>query len=163
MEVQQPVPGRLQTFVILSQWSRPRHRRSCSWEMLPMQTAPHGFDNFCTPSLQDGSCDAMTDGRARPAGNCGSISSQLCARLWKRNVSPQTRHSDPDLQYPLPCRHTAVSPASRQLLPSLLAAPSLPSARAQPALLLGKASELSPGSGSIPSAFPLSHRVTHHL
>lgn len=45
----------------------------------------------------------------------------------------------------------------------LLLSPSPPSPGAEPALLLGEASELSPGSGSIPAAFPLSHRVICHL
>lgn len=123
-----------------------------------MQTAPYvrfyGFDNFCTLSLQDVSCDAALDSRARPARSCSSISSQLCARLWKRNMSPQTRHSDPKWLHRLPCRHTGVPlPASGSCLPFTLP-PSLPSVGAQPALLLGEASELSPGSGSIRSAFP---------
>lgn len=83
-----------------------------------MKTAPHGFGNFSTLSLQDILCDAMIDGIAGPSGSCSSISSQLCARLWRRNMRPETRRLHSEQLHPLPCRHTRVPSASRWLLPS---------------------------------------------
>lgn len=130
--------------------------------MFPMQTAPHGFDNFCTPSLQDVPHNAVMDGRAQPAGSCSSsITSQLCSRLWKRNVSPQTKHSAPDQLHTLPCRHTGS--------PCQPAAPAFPSCCPQPAISGGSAH---PSAGRSlravpqvrlrPHCLPLSYRVTHH-
>lgn len=130
--------------------------------MLPMQTAPHGFDNFCTPSLQDISYDAVRQSTAS-------------WELWQQHHLPallktveEKREPTDQALSPKPAAHTSlrahrVPPASQQLLPSLHAVPSLSSAGAQPTLLQGEASDLSLRTSSIPTAFlcPIESLVTH--